>query len=87
MAWYIPVLTPNGLIWVPEADTEPWERSVDASHVNYVTQGLATGDYSRLRDFERIRIAGLRLVTDPATIEELDDRGELHFDQFYLNLK
>ena len=87
MSWYIPVITPNGLIWVPVEELEPWERSTSASHVNHVTIALGTGDFDRLRDFEGVRLGGLPLVTDPGTIEELDDRGELGFDQFYLYLK
>ncbi|MBM3957534.1 MAG: hypothetical protein FJ313_05730, partial [Gemmatimonadetes bacterium] len=62
---------------------EPPERSVAASHVNHVTAALGSGDFDRLRDYEGVTLGGLPLATDPDTIEDLDDRGDLDFDQFY----
>jgi hypothetical protein len=83
MTLRIPVITPDGVIWVPADDLEAQERSVDASHVNSVTLSLETGDFDRMRDFEGVRLGGLALVTDQQDIEDLDDRGELGFSQFY----
>jgi hypothetical protein len=81
--WYVPIITPDGTVWVEADDLEPWERSVSASHVNHVTVALGANDWDRLRDFEGVTLGGLPLATDPATIEDLDDRGALDFDAFY----
>jgi hypothetical protein len=81
--WYVPVITPDGVIWAPFDQLEPWERSMSASHVNHLTVALGTGDYDRLRPFEGTRLAGHPLATDREDIEDLADRGDLDFDQFY----
>lgn len=85
MALWVPVITPDGVVWVEADDLEPWERSVSASHVNHVTVALGTGDWGRMRDFEGMSLGGLALATSPVTITELDDEGWLDFDAFYWN--
>lgn len=83
MASYLPVVTPDGIMWVPADELERHERSAAATHLNYITQALATGDYSQLDEFRGVQLGGLPLATDPDTLENLDDRGELALDTFY----
>jgi hypothetical protein len=83
MALYVPVVTPDGILWVQADELEWHERSAAATHLNRITQALATGDYSPLRDFQGVRLGGLPLATESETLEDLDDRGELMLDAFY----
>jgi hypothetical protein len=82
---FVPIVTPEATLWVPADELEPWERSVSASHVNNLTAALGTNDYSRLRDFEDVRLGGYRLATRQEDIEDLSDQGDLDFDAFYLD--
>lgn len=80
---YVPIITPDGVIWVSEDELESRERSVAASHRNHVTIALGTNEWDRLRAFQGVSLGGLPLATDPEAIMELDDRGDLDFDAFY----
>jgi hypothetical protein len=80
---YVPVVTPDGVLWVQASELDWYERSTAATHINYVTQGLATGDYGAVQAFRDVRVGGLPLATDRQDIEELADQGDLDFDYFY----
>jgi hypothetical protein len=70
-------------VWVAADDLTPRERSVAASHLNYVIGALGGRGFERLADFEETRIKGMSLAIDIEDIEALDEGGGFAFDAFY----
>ncbi len=79
----VPIVTPEAVVWVPEDDLTPKERSQAASHLNFAVGALGLRGVERLRDFEGVEIGGLPLATDLADLEALDEGGGFSFDVFY----
>jgi hypothetical protein len=59
------------------------DASIVARHWNAVKHFLATGETERLTRFRRVSVAGRRLETDPAAVENWARRGELDFEDIY----
>jgi hypothetical protein len=77
-------LTTEGLDFVEVADAA--EQSTLGSYWNAVRTYLRTGDDSQLWAFEGEVIAGRALETDLDRIEEWARRGEISFEDIYLDL-
>ena len=87
MSHYIPVITPEAVIWVGAASLTPEERSLAASHLNHARAALGLRGVERLGDYEGVEINDLPLASDLDALEDLDAAGALaEIDVFYLEL-
>ena len=75
------VLTTEGVRVVDLPDE--WDRSIVGQHWNTINQYLKTGQTVRLGIFDRVRIEGFGLETDPDRIDEWWSRGQLDFLEIY----
>ena len=75
------VLTTDGVRVLDLPDE--WDRSIVGQHWNTINQYLKTGQTLRLGIFDRMRIEGFDLETDPDLIDEWWSRGQLDFLEIY----
>ena len=79
----VPIVTPEAVVWVPEDDLTPKERSQAASHLNYALGALGLRGVEGLREFEGVQLDGLPLATELDQLVALDEGGGFSFDVFY----
>lgn len=56
-----------------------------ARYTSAVGHFFRTGEYDRLAEFQGVEISGQQLVTDPETLTELAQAGELSLHELYVH--
>jgi hypothetical protein len=85
---YVPIVGPDGNVWVPREDLTDEELSMVGAHRHAI--GLALGGEAegifRLTEFENRVVAGVPLVTDLGQLEDIDEAQRLDIEEFYEDL-
>jgi len=83
LAFSLELLTPQGRVSVIVRSSRERKLLYEYENALRMFRGAEDGAEEKLKKFEGKTVGGHRLVTDTRVIEELEQAGEVDFDNFY----